>query len=107
MLNLTDTSLQGLQMKTTKIQYFLWKGIGSDMAVMYAPSNATSEDMPYYSKNDESSNFYKHSWRSLTDLEAALKRNDYHFICSLLIPSDHTNEDLAKYYAAIKKNLSL
>lgn len=94
-------------MKTKKIEYFLWKSIGSDDVIIYAPSNATSESMPYYSKNNGSSNFYKFSWKSLTDLEAALKRNGYHFICSLLIPSDHTNEDLARYYATIKKNLSL
>ena len=94
-------------MKTTKIQYFLWKTIDRDDVIMYAPLNATSEGTPYYYKNDSSSSFNKNTYRSLTGIEDALKRNGYHFICSLLTPSDHTREDLIEYYTTIKKKFSL
>ena len=94
-------------MKPTKLQYFLWKSTCSNNIVMYAPSNITSEGITYYEKIDQSSSFRMYTWKSLTDLEATLRRSNYHFICSLLIPSDHIKEDLAKYYTTIKKNLSL
>ena len=94
-------------MKTTKIQYFLWKIIDSDDVIMYAPLNATSERIPYYHKGDNSSSFDKREYRSLTALEDALKRHSYHLVCSLLLPSDHTNEDLTVYYTTIKKKFSL
>ena len=94
-------------MKTTKIQYFLWKTIDRDDVIMYAPLNATSEGTPYYNKNSNSSSFSKFTNNSLTGIEDALKRHSYHFICSLLIPSDHTSEDLSEYYTTIKKKFSL
>ena len=94
-------------MKTTKTQYFLWKRIGSDDVVMYAPLDATSESTPYYEKMNSSSSFGKCTSKSLTALENALKRHSYHFICKLLIPSDHTSEDLIEYYTTIKKKFSL
>lgn len=94
-------------MKTTKIQYFLWKRIGNDDVVMYAPLNATSESIQYYDKNSNSSSFGRCTSKSLTALEDALKRYNYHLICSLLIPSDHTSEDLIEYYTTIKKKFSL
>ena len=94
-------------MKTTKIQYLLWKRIDNDSAVMYAPLNTTSESTPYYDKNNNSSSFGRCTSKSLTALEDALKRQSYHFICKLLIPSDHTSEDLIEYYTTIKKKFSL
>ena len=94
-------------MRTTKIQYFLWKRRNSDDVVMYTPSKANPDCIPYYSKNDGSNNFHKFTWRSIVTLEDALKKGNYNFICSLLLPSDHTNEDLTEYYTTIKKKLSL
>ena len=94
-------------MKTTKIQYFLWKRMSCDDVVMYAPLNATSEGTPYYNKTNSSSSFGEYTYSSLTALEDALKRHSYHFICSLLTPSDHTSEDLIEYYTTIKKKFFL
>lgn len=94
-------------MKTTKVQYFLWKRGGSDDIVMYTPSDANPDCIPYYAKNHSSTSFNKFTWKSLTAFEDALKRHNYNFICSLLIPSDHTREDLTVHYTTIKKKLSL
>ena len=98
-------------MKTTKIQYFLWKKDNNDTVVIYAPSAATTEGVTYYTKNYGNHEFRKHIWRDnsdpLADIKSSLKRNGYHLACSLLIPSNHTTKDLAKYYTTIKKNLSL
>lgn len=94
-------------MKTTKVQYFLWKKGSSDDVIIYSPSKATPDCIPYYAKNHSSTSFSKFTWRSLTAFEATLKRSYYHFTCSLLLPSDHTREDLIEYYTTIKKKLSL
>ena len=108
---MTDTSLQGLQMKTTKTQYFLWKKDHNDAVLIYAPSAATTEGVTYYSKNYGNREFLKYIWTDssdpLADIKSSLERHDYYFVCSLLIPSNHTIKDLAKYYTTIKKNLSL
>lgn len=98
-------------MKTTKTQYFLWKKDDNDTVLIYAPSAATTEGMPYYIKNYGNCEFGEYTWRDsfdpLAGIKFALKRHNYHFVCSLLIPSNHTTKDLAKYYTSIKKNLSL
>lgn len=98
-------------MKTEKIEYFLWKKKDSDSVAMYTLANATSKSITYYFGNHERSEFSKHTWRHdfdpLTDIKSTFKRCDYHFMCSLLIPSNHTTKDLAKYYTTIKKNLFL
>lgn len=104
---MTDTSLQGPQMKTTKTQYFLWKKDNINDVIIYSPSKVNPDCIPYYNKNNFSTNFYKFTFKSLAALEDALKRNNYNFICSLLLPSDHTNEDLTVYYTTIKKKFSL
>ena len=108
---MTDTSLQGPQMKTTKTQYFLWKKANSDSVVIYAPSAATTDGVTYYSKNYGNCKFRKYIWRDSSDplagMKSGLERYDYHLVCSLLIPSNHTTKDLAKYYTTIKKKLSL
>lgn len=106
-----DTSLQGFQMKTTKIQYFLWKKANNDAVLIYAPSAATTEGVTYYTKNYGNCEFSKYTWRDssdpLADIKSRLEKHNYHLVCSLLIPSNHTTKDLAKYYTTIKKNLSL
>ena len=94
-------------MKTIKVQYFLWEKPNINDVVIYSPSKANPDCIPYYNKNSSSTNFYKFTFKSLAALEDALKRNNYNFICSLLLPSDHTNEDLTEYYTTIKKKLSL
>lgn len=98
-------------MKTTKTQYFLWKKDNNDAVLMYAPSAATTEGITYYVKNRGNHEFGRYTWRDsfdpLTGIKSGLKRNGYHLVCSLLIPSNHTTKDLAKYYTTIKKNLSL
>ena len=98
-------------MKTTKAQYFLWKNDDHDTVLIYAPSAATTEGVTYYSKNYGNCEFSKYIWRDSSDplagIKSGLKRNGYHRVCSLLIPSNHTTKDLAKYYTTIKKNLSL
>lgn len=98
-------------MKTTKTQYFLWKKDDNDTVLIYAPSAATTEGVTYYIKNYENCEFGKYTWRDsfdpLAGIKFGLKRHNYHLVCSLLIPSDHTTKDLAKYYNTIKKNLSL
>lgn len=98
-------------MKTTKIQYFLWKKDGNDAVLIYAPSAATTEGVTYYNKNYGNSEFSKYIWRyssdPLADIKSSLEKHGYHLVCSLLIPSNHTTKDLAKYYTTIKKNLSL
>lgn len=94
-------------MKTTKVQYFLWEKPNINDVIIYSPSKVNPDCIPYYNKNNVSTNFYKFTFKSLAALEDALKRNNYNFICSLLIPSNHTTKDLAKYYITIKKNLSL
>lgn len=98
-------------MKTTKVQYFLWKRHNDDVVLMYAPSAATTEGITYYIRSYGNREFGKYTWRDsfdpLTGIKSSLKRNGYHLVCSLLIPSNHTTEDLAKYYTTIKKNLSL
>lgn len=108
---MTDTSLQGPQMKTTKVQYFLWKKDNDDAVLIYAPSAATTEGVTYYIKNYENREFSKYIWRDssdpLADIKSRLKRYNYHLVCSLLIPSNHTTKDLAKYYTTIKKKFSL
>lgn len=108
---MTDTSLQGFQMKTTKIQYFLWKKDNDDAVLIYAPSAATTEGVTYYTRNYGTHEFRKYIWRDGSDplagIKFGLKRHGYHLVCSLLIPSNHTTKDLAKYYTTVKKNLSL
>ena len=98
-------------MKTTKIQYFLWKKDNNDAVLIYAPSAATTEGVTYYSKNYGNHEFSKYIWRDSSDplagIKYGLKRHGYHLVCSLLIPSNHTTKDLAKYYTTIKKKLSL
>lgn len=98
-------------MKTTKIQYFLWKNDNNDSVLMYAPSAATTEGVTYYIKNDGNHEFGKYTWRDSSDplagIKSGLERYNYHLVCSLLIPSNHTTKDITKYYTTIKKNLSL
>lgn len=98
-------------MKTTKTQYFLWKKDDNDTVLMYAPSAATTESVAYYIKIYRNGEFSKYIWRDssdpLADIKSDLERHNYHLVCSLLIPSNHTTKDLAKYYTTIKKNLSL
>lgn len=98
-------------MKTDKIEHFLWKKKDSDAVLMYTLTNATTKSITYYSKNYGRSEFHKYAWRHdfdpLTDIKSSLKRHNYYFVCSLLIPSDHTKKDLTKYYDTIKKKLSL
>ena len=98
-------------MKTDKIEHFLWKKKDSDAVLMYTLTNATTKSITYYYKNHGKSKFHKYAWRHdfdpLTDIKSSLKRSSYRFICSMLIPSDHTNEDLSEYYTAMKKKLSL
>lgn len=98
-------------MKTTKTQYFLWKRHNDDAVLIYAPSAATIEGVTYYIKNYGTHEFNKYIWRDSSDplagIKSSLERHNYHLVCSLLIPSNHTTKDLAKYYTTIKKNLSL
>lgn len=98
-------------MKTTKIQYFLWKKDDNDSVLMYAPSAATTEGVSYYIKNDGNHKFSKYTWSDssnhLAGIKSGLERHNYHLVCSLLIPSNHTTKDIDKYYTTIKKNLSL
>lgn len=98
-------------MKTTKTQYFLWKKDNNDAVLICAPSAATTEGVTYYIKNYGNCEFSKYIWRDSSDplagIKSGLKRNGYHLVCSLLIPSNHTTKDLAKYYTTIKKNLSV
>lgn len=94
-------------MKATKVQYFLWEKPNINGVVIYSPSKANPDCIPYYNKNSNSTNFYEFTYKSLAALENALKRNNYNFICSLLLPLDHTNEDITVYYTTIKKKLSL
>lgn len=98
-------------MKTTKIQYFLWKNDSNTSVLIYAPSAATTGGVTYYFQNYENSEFSKYVWRDISDplasIKSSLERHGYHLVCSLLIPSNHTTKDITKYYTTIKKNLSL